>query len=44
VIENFSEGLAVIEQESQKSDVEGLNLGKLNELEVRIKVSNRFVA
>jgi len=40
--------LAVIKQAVQKFDMERLNLGKLNELEVRkqyhIKTSNRFAA
>jgi hypothetical protein len=44
VIAEFNERLAVGKQESQKSDVKRFNLRKLNELEVRIRVSNSFVA
>ena len=44
VIAEFSERWAISKQESQTSDVERLNFGKLNELEVRIKVQNRSVA
>jgi len=44
VVAEFRERLAVSKQESQKSYVERFNLGKLNELEVRNKISDRFVA
>jgi precorrin-6B methylase 1 len=43
VVAKVREMLAVSKQESQQSDVERFKLGKLNELEIRIKVSNRFV-
>jgi len=43
LVAELGERLAVSKQESQKSDVERFNLRKLNELEVRIKASNRFV-
>jgi len=48
VVAKVRERLAVIKQAAQKIVVERLNLGKLNELEVRkqyqIKISNRFAA
>jgi hypothetical protein len=44
VVAKLGERLAVSKQELQKSDMERFNLRKLNELEVRIKVSDRFVA
>jgi hypothetical protein len=44
VIAEFSERWTVSKQDSQTSDVERFNFGKLNELEVRIKVQNRSVA
>ena len=44
MVAEFRERLAVSKQESQKSYVERFNLGKLNELEVRNKISDRFVA
>jgi len=44
VVAEFSERFAVSKQETPKSDVERFNIGELNELEVRIKISNRCVA
>ena len=48
MIAKVRERLTVSKEESQRSDVERFNLGKLNDLDVwkqyHIKVSNRFVA
>jgi hypothetical protein len=48
VVVKVRERLAVSKKETQKFDVERLNLRKLSELEVRkqhqIKISNRFAA
>jgi len=44
VVAKVREILAVTKQAGQKFDVEGFNLRKLNELEVKMKISNRFAA
>jgi hypothetical protein len=48
VVENVRERLAVSKQDAQTFDVEGFNLKKVSELEVRkqfqIKISDRFAA